>query len=253
MILVADNLQPMNPAVARALDSLDPEPIRSLARRVEQAGAKMLDVNPGFLSRRRKDRMAFMVEAVQEVSGLRLVLDSPDAEVLAGGLAVCRETPVINGLTLEKRRLEEVLPLAVKSGADLVVLLLDERSVAPGNLDDKMALALELWEHCRVAGLPLERLIFDPLLPNLGGPEATFHAAESIRAVRMLAGGALFQQGVRTMAGLSNLRSGLRNSIGPEVETTCLSMLAGAGLEYALADVFRPEVTAAVRTINRLS
>ena len=88
LIIAADNLNILNPAVAQALKALDPRPLQELARRLEQAGADLIDINPGFLPPRRHDRMAFMVEAVQQVTNLRLILDSPDARVLARGLAV---------------------------------------------------------------------------------------------------------------------------------------------------------------------
>ena len=60
LIIAADNLNILNAAVAQALDSLDPLPLQELARRVEQAGAGLIDINPGFLPPRRHDRMAFM-------------------------------------------------------------------------------------------------------------------------------------------------------------------------------------------------
>jgi len=66
MILAADNLQIFNPRVAEALEKQDPRPLQELARRCQQAGAAMLDLNPGFLSKRREDRLAFMVDAVQD-------------------------------------------------------------------------------------------------------------------------------------------------------------------------------------------
>ena len=119
MIVAADNLNVVNPVVAAALQNLEAEPLQDLARRCEQAGAKILDINPGFLSARHEDRMVFMVEAVQRVSRLRLMLDSPNPRVLAKGLAACEQTPVLNALTLEEEKLREILPLAAAHDADL--------------------------------------------------------------------------------------------------------------------------------------
>ena len=128
LIIAADNLQVLNPAVARALQNLDPHPLQELARRCEQAGAQILDLNPGYLSPRQEDRMAFMVEAVQQVTRLRLMLDSPSARVLARGLAACEQPPILNACTLEAEKLREILPLAAAHQTDLVLLLLDSRS-----------------------------------------------------------------------------------------------------------------------------
>ncbi len=128
LIIAADNLNILNPVVAQALEALDPRPLQELARRCEQAGANRIDINPGFLPPRRHDRMAFMVEAVQEVTNLPLILDSPDARVLARGLAVANEPPILNACTLEVDKLRDILPLAAANQTDLVLLLLDAHS-----------------------------------------------------------------------------------------------------------------------------
>ncbi len=252
MILAADCLHAMNPRVAAALDQLDPEPLRELARRAERAGAQMLDLNPGYLSRRREDRMAFMVEAAQEAASLPLILDSPSAGVLARGLSVCERPVILNAVSLEERKLEDILPLAVEHGADLVALLMDEKSFPPPRLEEKLGLALELRAKVLAAGLPAEKLIFDPVLPTLSWPEAMFQAGECVRTVRLLASGAFFQEPARTMAGLSNLRSTQRSRIPVGVELAVLGQLAGAGLEIALADVLQDELAAGAGLLKQM-
>ncbi len=128
MILAADNLHALNPVVSEALKRLDPHPIQELARRCALRGVEFIDINPGYLSRRHEDRMAFMVEAVQEATSLRLILDSPNPRLLALGLAVCRDKPLLNALSLEPHKLQEILPLALEHGTPLVLLLMDQRS-----------------------------------------------------------------------------------------------------------------------------
>jgi cobalamin-dependent methionine synthase I len=250
MRLAADNLHPLNPIVDDALRRLDPAPLRDLARRCTLPGVELMDINPGYLSRRNEDRMAFMVEAVQEVTPLRLILDSPSSRVLAKGLAVCREKPVLSALSLEPRKLEEILPLAAEHRTGLVVLLMDERSRVPPSMEERLAVAGQLRERALAGGLEDADLIFDPVLPHMSWPDAAFHVREVIRAIQMLSGWSLFPEPARTMVGLSNLRSGLRGRIPLELETTCLAMLAGAGLSLALADVRRPRFMAAFEAIE---
>ncbi len=252
LIIAADNLNILNPAVARAMDSLDSEPLKELARRAEQAGARLLDINPGFLPPRRHDRMAFMVDAVQEATDLRLILDSPDARVLARGLAVCEKPPILNACTLEDDKLREILPLAAAHQTDLVLLLLDAHSFPAAGLEGKITLALELREHALAAGLSDARLIFDPVLPNLTWPDAWEQTAAVVKAVRLLAGGEVWPEPARTMAGLSNLRSGLRHTYPVRVEEAALGVLAGAGLNIALVDVMQPGLMETVRVINQM-
>ncbi|MFH1139290.1 MAG: dihydropteroate synthase [Pseudomonadota bacterium] len=247
MFLAADCIQANNPRVAQALAEFDPQPIRELAVRSERAGAQYLDLNPGYLSSKNEDRMAFLVETVEAVSSLPLILDSPFARVLARGLAAARKTPIINGLSLDQRKIGEILPLAASSGADLVLLLMNENSVAPGAMEEKLALALELREHCLAAGLAPDRLIYDPLLPNLGEPDAYFKVGQCLKAIRLFSSGAFLGEEARAMVGLSNLRSGLRGRIPISLETTCLTMAAGAGLSLVLADPLQSETAEAFR------
>ena len=101
--------------------------------------------------------------------------------------------------------------------------------------------------------MPSDKLIFDPVLPNLSWDDAFFRVAESIKAVRLLSSGAVFQEPAQTMVGLSNLRSGLRRRYPWQIEETCLHMLAGAGLEYVLADVTTKEFQKAVSQVEPLS
>ncbi len=253
MIIAADNLQVLNPAVATALKTLDPRPLQELARTCEQAGARLLDLNPGFLSPRFEDRMVFMVEAVQAVTGLRLILDSPSARVLAKGLGACDHPPILNACTLEDDKLRDILPLAATHQVELVLLLLDRHSFPAVSLEGKITLALELREHALAAGISAGQLIYDPVLPNLSWPDAWQQVREVVRTIRMLAAGLVWEESALTMVGLSNLRSGLRRTYPLEVDETCLSLLAGAGMTYVLADVLQPELTEAVRLINQMT
>lgn len=251
LIIAADNLNILNPAVAQALEALDPRPLQELARRLEQAGAGLIDINPGFLPPRRHDRIVFMVEAVQQVTNLRLILDSPDARVLARGLAACNTPPILNACTLEANKLREILPLAAAHQTDLVLLLLNARSFPAATLEGKITLALELREQALAVGLTDAQLIFDPVLPNLTWPDAWAQVGEVVKAVRLLHGGELWGEPARTMAGLSNLRSGLRPTYPLKVEEAVLGVLAGAGLQIALVDVLQPGLMETVRVINQ--
>jgi 5-methyltetrahydrofolate corrinoid/iron sulfur protein methyltransferase len=253
VIIAADNINGLSPVVGRAMNELDPKPIKELARRCVRAGAQLIDINPGHLSKRKEDRMRFLVETAQQAVSTDLMLDAPNPRLIRIGLAACVKPPILNALSLEEPKLKEVLPMAVESGADVVALLMDERSFTPPTADEKIALAIELRERSSEAGLSPERLIYDPVLPNLSWDDAYLRMTEAITTVRFLATGAVFGEPTRTMAGLSNLRSGLRRRYPWDIDHTCLCMLAGAGLAYILADVTSSELQAAKDLITRMS
>jgi 5-methyltetrahydrofolate corrinoid/iron sulfur protein methyltransferase len=233
--------------------TLNPAPIQALARECEKRGATLIDINPGYLSRRNEDRMEFLVEAVQEVTSARLVLDSPNARILERGLHACRQSPVLNALSLEQEKLNEILPLAAHHRTGLVLLLMDENSITPRNLEEKIALALELRERALGAGVKEENLIFDPVLPNLSWDEAFSRISECIKTIRLMATGAIFQEPVRTMAGLSNLRSGHLSRYPALIEHTALAALAGAGLSICLANALNSDLMDIFSLVIRMS
>jgi 5-methyltetrahydrofolate corrinoid/iron sulfur protein methyltransferase len=251
--VIADNLNVLNPVVFQALNQLDPEPIQTLALQCRKAGADFIDINPGYLPKGREDRMGFMVEAVQAVTDLGLVLDSPNPRVLARGLTVCRGKAIINALTLEENKIGEILSLAVEHGSPLILLLIDDHSRSPNSLEEKIALAVELRERAVTAGIPEGLLLFDPLIPHLSWPDASAHIQAAMAFIRLSSSGALFNQEVETVVGLSNLCSGYKQGGSLPIEKTCLGLMAGAGLSHVLMNVLRPELGDELRRIRQLT
>ena len=94
-------------------------------------------------------------------------------------------------------------------------------------------------------------MIYDPVLPNLTWPDAWAQVGKVVKAVRLLHGGELWGEPARTMAGLSNLRSGLRHTYPMRIEETALALLAGAGLGIALMDVLQTGIMETVRVIKQ--
>lgn len=252
MIPVADNLHGLDPVVSQAMKKLDPVPIRDFVMRLEKSGAQMIDINPGYLPKRLEDRMSFLVETVQDATSMGLILDSPNPRLIELGLSVCKEKPIINSISLEKVKLAGILPLAADNECDLVILLMNEDSFTPPSVEEKISLALEINEYCSAAGIPLERLIFDPVLPNLSWDDSWRRIGEAVKTIRLLSTGAVFDEPVQTMVGLSNLRSGSRKHQPIDIDLTSLALLAGAGLDYALVDSFELRVMETLKLINKM-
>jgi cobalamin-dependent methionine synthase I len=234
------------------MERLDPEPVKRLVAQCMQVGADFIDVNPGYLSRRKLDRMAFLVETVEAATSADLILDSPNPLVLKTGLQACQRAPILNALSQEEQKLREILPLAVEHQTRLVLLLMDERSFTPPSVEEKLALALELRDAAVTAGIPANDLIFDPVLPSLSWDDAYARIDADLKIIRLIASGAIFQEPADTMIGLSNLRSGMRRHVPFGLEATCMSLLAGAGVQYLLADVLQPGFANAFETVAKL-
>jgi 5-methyltetrahydrofolate corrinoid/iron sulfur protein methyltransferase len=246
MQIIADNINIMNPRVARALESLDPEPVRTLARECAAGGADAVDINPGPVKKQRHRRMQLLIEAVQEAADLPLWLDSNDPELVRIGLDLCRRPPVINGFSLEPSRLENMLPLAVETGCRIVGFLLKADGHVPPTLSERLETFQDLYEQSLRSGLDPGQLIVDPISVPLMWEDGSAQGQavlETVAHLPQLAG-----HPVETVVGLSNLTSSSPPSRSRAVvEPAYLAMLSQAGLNRVMLDIRRREAVAAVK------
>jgi len=251
MRIAADNLHVINPAIADALACFTPEPIQDLVRRCEQAGAQIIDINSGPLKREPQKRITFLVEAVQAVTTLPLMLDTTNPKALEAGLRACRQKAIINGFSLEPVKLEHILPLAKKYDVEIIGYLLNPQSQVPIEEEEMMALAVALFEFYTKAGLDPNRLIIDPIVAPLVWDKGHRHNQSVLSLVRNLTD--LLGTPVRTIAGLSNLATGampVKRKIA--LEQAYLPMLAAAGLDMALLNIFHGPTIQIAQTCNAL-
>ncbi|MBW1706162.1 MAG: dihydropteroate synthase [Deltaproteobacteria bacterium] len=252
MHIIADNIQITNPLIAKALDEMDPLPVQDLAKKCEAAGADILDINPGPLTRDGEEKMSFLVEAVQQVCNLPLSLDTSNPSAMAAGTKASREKPVINGFSLEPAKLEKILPLAAKFDCDIIGFLLYPNGMVPGSAEERLNLAVQLFEEFNEKGIEPQRLIIDPALVPLMWEDGSRQAMEILTVIRMLTD--LIGFPVRTIVGLSNLTSGK----GPKekklfLEAVYLSMLASVGLDMVLMNIFNQNTVSVVRACDSIT
>ncbi len=251
MFLAADNLQITDPKVARAVELMDPGPIRDLVKRCVKSGADAVDINPGPLKKDPGQKMKFLVETVQSVTDLPLLLDTTNPDALAAGLAASSNPVIINGFSLEPARIERILPLAVEFDADIIGYLLSPDSRVPVDEAGCFEIASELLVCAEKSGLNPERLIIDPVVAPLVWENGARHNRDILSVIRNL--GELYGFPVRTIAGLSNLTSGpAPYAARLTMETAFLAMMADAGLSIALLNIFHTQTVACARACNIL-
>jgi 5-methyltetrahydrofolate corrinoid/iron sulfur protein methyltransferase len=251
MILVADNWQITRPTVADAIRHQNPDTLQALVKAMEAAGAEAIDLNTGPLGRDAVRRMTFCVETVQAATDLPILIDTANPLAMKAGLAANRKVAVINGISLEPQKLEAILPLAVEYDVDIIGYLLDGRSQMPRNQDDRMAIALELFQRVLSAGLRAEQLILDPVVAPLIWQDGLQRNRDLLEIIRRLP--ELLDFPVRTVAGLSNLTTGQSASgLKWRLEQIYLAMLASAGLSWVLLDIHHHDTVASARVCRIL-
>ncbi len=240
MILVADNLTVTDPVIAKAIDAHDPGPIQNRVFQCERAGAQAVDINPGFLTKAPEEKMTFLVAAVQSVTALPLVLDTANPKALEAGLRASLNPVIINGFSLEPKKLEYILPLAKHYDTDIIGYLLYPNGQVPIEEADMIQIALDLYKEFKKTGLEDRRLILDPVVAPLMWENGLRHNQNMLSVIRHLPD--LLGFAVKTIAGISNLTSGPGPVEKKRVaQQAFIPMLAAAGLTFALINVLTPE------------
>ena len=251
MILIADNLQITQPAVEGAITNLNPKPIQELVLACQKAGAQMIDINAGPLSKDGDKKMAFLVNTVQEVCNLPIVLDTANHIAIEAGLQAVRNPVIINGFSPEPHKLQHILPLAAKYQADIIGYLLSPEGHVLPYADDRLQAAVTLLAECEKVGLDRQHLIIDPLIVPIIWQDGHLQAEQVLKTIRFLPDVLGFE--VRTVVGLSNLTAGAKgHPKRPLLEQVYLSMLAAAGLDMVLLDIFHNQTVAAAKAGDAL-
>jgi len=240
MMLVADNLQILRPEVQKAAQNQDPAPIARLVRQMEEAGAEAVDINMGPCYRNPEQIATFLVRTAEAATQLSILIDTANPRAMEAAIRAASRPPILNGFSLEPRKLGKILPLAADHGLDIIGYLLDADGHVPPDAQGRLSAGLALFDTAAAKGLSPERIIVDPVVPPLSWQDGGRQVREVLETLRLLPD--LLDRPVRTVAGLSNLTSGAPSGAPRQVvESAFLAMMAAAGLSMALLNVFHTE------------
>jgi 5-methyltetrahydrofolate--homocysteine methyltransferase len=200
------------------------------------AGAHLLDVNAGIPLADEPAILAEAVKLVQSVTDVPLSIDSSIVAALASGLAVYQGKALVNSVTGEDERLEQVLPLVAKHGAAVVAISNDETGISE-DPDVRFEVAKKIVERAADYGIARRDVVVDPLVMPIGAINSA--GKQVLYLIRRLRE----ELRVNTTCGASNISFGLPHRNG--VNGAFLSMAIGAGLTSAITNPLHPEVMAA--------
>jgi len=234
MIFIGERINGLQPGIRKLILEKNKEAIQKLARRQAEAGAAYLDLMVGTAWPRPAEVMVWMVKAIQEIVSTPLALDSRRLDVIEAGLRVCRNRVMINSTTGEKERVGPFMELAVKHGAAIVGLTMDEQGI-PAHAAGRLAVAKRILDFADGYGLPRERLFIDPvLLPLKFSPAQGPVVLEAIREI------AKENPPPHILVGLSTGSQGAKGR--RLINQTFLTMAMASGLDAAIADVLDPHL-----------
>lgn len=202
------------------------------------AGAQMLDVNAGIPLADEPKILADTIKLVQSITDVPLSIDSSIVAALEAGLAVYQGRPLVNSVTGEEDRLEDVLPLIKKYNCAVVAISNDETGISE-DPNVRFEVAKKIVERAQDFGIKAEDVVVDPLVMPVGAiNDAGKQVLHLISRLRN-------ELKVNTTCGASNFSFGIPNRNG--MNASFISMAMGAGMTSAIVNPLHTEVVQAVR------
>lgn len=201
--------------------------VRKMAEEQKEYGADILDINMGMNGIDEKEMMLKVIKEVTRIVNLPLCIDSSHIDIIEAALRIYPGRALINSISLEKEKLEKLLPIAKKYGAMFILLPLSDEGL-PKNLKEKKEIIHKIVDRAISLGMEKEDIIVDGLVTTVGANKnAALETLETIRYCKE-------ELGLATICGLSNISFGL-----PErtyVNATFLALAIQAGLTLAIAN-----------------
>lgn len=189
----------------------DWEGIVEMGRNEAAEGAHVLDVCTAFVGRNEsRDMHEVLFRFASQVTA-PVMIDSTQVDVLEQGLKLLGGRAIINSINLEdgEEKFDRICELAVRYGAALIALTIDEQGMAK-EVDRKIEVALRIHDLCtKRHGIPSEAIIYDPLTFTIGSGDEDSRKA----GIATLLGVERIGKEVpraRTILGLSNISFGLK-------------------------------------------
>ena len=201
--------------------------VREMALSQEENGAQILDINMGMNGIDEKEMMLNAIYEVTTTVDCPLCIDTSYVEVMEAALRVYPGRALINSISLEKDKIEKLLPIAKKYGAMFILLPLSDEGL-PKDSNEKHEILGKVMEEALHIGMDKEDIIVDGLVATVGAnPRAAIECYETFSYCKNVLE-------LPTVCGLSNISFGL-----PErayVNTAFLTMAISKGLTMAIAN-----------------
>lgn len=231
MIIVGEKINTSLKGVTEAIKARDVEFIKQRAISQADQGADYIDVNCGTLINDEEELLPWLVEVVQSVVNKPCCIDSPNPKAIEKAIKVHKgkKRPLINSITGEKHRYDEMIKIVKEYNAKIVALTIDDENGMSDKADVRVKIGIDLINNLLKDGVDIDDIYIDPLIqPISTGAEMGIVAIETIARIKEK-----FPD-VHFMCGLSNISFGLpRRAL---LNRNYMSLCIMAGLDGAILD-----------------
>lgn len=245
MLIVGELINASRKSIAAAIKAKNQGEIQEVAKNQIEAGANYIDVNAGIFVDQEPAYLEWLVKTVQSAVSEPCCIDSPNPKAIEAALEIHAGTAMINSISLEKDRLDGLLPLLAGTDLKVVALCMSDEGM-PKTADDRLAIADKLINRLLQNNIALDNIYVDPLVQPVS-VNIQF-GLEFINAIERIM---VTFKGVHTLCGLSNVSFGLPNR--KLLNQTFMSMAIAKGLDGAIINPLDKKMMAGIITAETLA
>ncbi|NSW84141.1 MAG: dihydropteroate synthase [Syntrophothermus sp.] len=228
MLLIGERLNTSRPGITEVVRARDESFVRNEAIAQYKAGVQAIDVNAAMLLDNEPEGLAWLVEVVQEAVPADICIDTPNPQALKVALERCKRPVIINSISSEGNRYNEIVPLVREFKARVIALPANEAGIG-GRAEDRYTEAMNLLERLDRDGINLANVYLDPLVyPVSVAPDSAVIALKTVELLKEAGVSCHF------VVGLSNVSFGL--PFRKRVNEAFLIMCMGKGVDAFILD-----------------
>lgn len=238
MFIIGENLNVISKKIGQALKDRDPKPIQEMAQAETKAGVDLIDINLGPARKAGDELMDWVVKTVQEVTDVRLSLDTTNTEAMEAGLKAAKSRPLMNSISARPERIDALMPMAKKYGASFIALTLGLEGI-PRDANERGILAAELLAKAAEHGLQEDEMWIDPIVLPINTQQIQVQGCTEF--VMMMGD---IAPTCKSTCGLSNISNGAPDHLRGILNRTYAIFLKRYGMYSVIADAFDADLQA---------
>ncbi|MCK4401921.1 dihydropteroate synthase, partial [bacterium] len=147
MEIIGERINTSRKHIHKAVSERDKAYIQEQVRMQDKAGADYIDVNAGTSVSAEIGDLEWLMDIVQEVTDKPLCIDSANPKAIEAALKRNKNgVPIVNSITGEKNRIDNILPLVKEYNTKVVALTMDDSGM-PENLEKRVDIAKKLADR----------------------------------------------------------------------------------------------------------
>ncbi len=245
MIIIGELINASRKAIGAAIEGQDAAAIQKVAEDQHTAGADFIDVNAGIFVDKEPEYLSWLVQTVQQVVEGPCAIDSPNPKAIEAALEVHQGTPMINSISLEKERYDNLMPILAGTDMKVIALCMSDEGM-PETVEDRLKIADKLVNGLLQNNVKVENIFVDPLVQPMSVNND--FGMEFINAVEQI-----MQkfEGIHTACGLSKISYGL--PARPFLNQTFMVMAITKGLDGAIVNPLDKKMMANITAAETLA